>query len=396
MSLSPHPRAGQAEIAARFAAFQAEARPVPPTARPAAEMLAARARRLARQRRYAWIARLPWVGPFARKFWRVWGNRDLSWRGKLRATPGVARPALWGWALLKAHETRQRVLALEGLRPELEALRLDGAGLRHEVAALRHEVAVLHEVLAALPRGAGAAEGGEGDDPGLPAAVYVALEDRFRGARADIARRLEAYVPSVLAVHQALALPVADIGCGRGEWLSRLRMAGVAGRGVDCNTAMVQTCRAQGLAVEEGDGLGFLLSQPAASLGAVTVFHVVEHLPSGALWALLRAAQRALAPGGLLILETPNPENLQVAAYSFRMDPSHRQPLPPPLLDFLVGQAGFETVDIMRHNPWPEFLQTEGGGEVGAGDGAAYPPYLRKLLFCEQDYALLARRREGL
>ena len=31
----------------------------------------------------------------------------------------------------------------------------------------------------------------------------------------------------------------------------------------------------------------------------------------------MHAAYRALIPGGMLVLETPNPENLQVASYGF-------------------------------------------------------------------------------
>jgi hypothetical protein len=48
-----------------------------------------------------------------------------------------------------------------------------------------------------------------------------------------------------------------------------------------------------------------------------------------------------LQPGGLLIMETPNPENLVVGANTFYLDPSHERPIPPPLLAFAAEHAGF-------------------------------------------------------
>jgi O-antigen chain-terminating methyltransferase len=39
-------------------------------------------------------------------------------------------------------------------------------------------------------------------------------------------------------------------------------------------------------------------------------------------------------PGGLLILETPNPENLVVGACTFWYDPTHIRPLPPAMMRF--------------------------------------------------------------
>jgi O-antigen chain-terminating methyltransferase len=59
-------------------------------------------------------------------------------------------------------------------------------------------------------------------------------------------------------------------------------------------------------------------------------------------------ALRVLAPGGLMILETPNPENLVVGSSAFYMDPTHHKPLPPLLLGFLAEFAGFGRVATLR------------------------------------------------
>jgi len=63
---------------------------------------------------------------------------------------------------------------------------------------------------------------------------------------------------------------------------------------------------------------------------------------------LLDEALRALRPGGVLILETPNPENVLVGSCMFYMDPTHLHPIPPPLLQWTVQARGFEQVEIER------------------------------------------------
>jgi hypothetical protein len=45
----------------------------------------------------------------------------------------------------------------------------------------------------------------------------------------------------------------------------------------------------------------------------------------GVMVDFLDEALRALMHGGMLILETPNPENLRVGAYAFYNDPTRRR-----------------------------------------------------------------------
>jgi len=47
-------------------------------------------------------------------------------------------------------------------------------------------------------------------------------------------------------------------------------------------------------------------------------------------------------------LETPNPENLTVGHHWFYMDPTHRNPLPPEALRWIVEARGFRDVRIER------------------------------------------------
>ena len=49
---------------------------------------------------------------------------------------------------------------------------------------------------------------------------------------------------------------------------------------------------------------------------------------------LIEHARRVVQPGGVVLFETPNPENLVVGACNFYVDPTHRNPMPPALMAF--------------------------------------------------------------
>ncbi len=178
---------------------------------------------------------------------------------------------------------------------------------------------------------------------------YRAFEDQHRGSREMIQSRLAVYLPFVRALARMHPdAPVLDLGCGRGEWLELLRDTGIASHGVDLDEGMLAACRERGLDARRGDAIEYLAQLPDASQGVVSAFHVAEHLPMAALDALVGNALRVLRPGGLLILETPNAENLVVGAVNFYTDPTHLRPLPPALLSFLPVSHGFERVKLLR------------------------------------------------
>jgi len=169
---------------------------------------------------------------------------------------------------------------------------------------------------------------------------YVNLEDRFRGLESDISDRLAVYEPYLKGRGQVL-----DLGCGRGEALAVLEGFGVEARGIDSSAEMVRACSDKGLTAQEGDLFEALAETAEGSLGAVVSFHVIEHLPAPSLGRLVRLAWRALAPGGVLILETPNPLSVVVAARNFWIDPTHSRPVHPAMLELMYEQAGFERVE---------------------------------------------------
>jgi O-antigen chain-terminating methyltransferase len=171
---------------------------------------------------------------------------------------------------------------------------------------------------------------------------YRAFEDRYRGSHELIKQRLHAYDPFTLPLAQLYpGGQVLDLGCGRGEWLELMSEAGFAARGVDLDEGMLEASRARGLDVELAEALETLRALPDATMALVSAFHLVEHLPFDQVQQVIREARRVLLPGGLLILETPNPENLIIGTTNFYLDPSHLRPLPPMLLAFTVEYQGF-------------------------------------------------------
>jgi SAM-dependent methyltransferase len=227
---------------------------------------------------------------------------------------------------------------------------------------------------------------------------YLELERRYRGTEEEIRERIAAYLPYLQDA--PAGEPVLDLGCGRGEALALLRDHGIAGRGVDASARMVQLCRDRGVAAEEGDLFTVLAGVPEGSLGGVVSFHVIEHLPVGALDRLVRLAYRALLPGGVLILETPNPLSVVVAARNFWLDPTHVRPVHPESLKLMFELAGFDPVERLDLRPFPV------GERLPEIDLAKLPPEQRhladqvnrlrdridELLFGYQDFGMVGKK----
>ena len=171
---------------------------------------------------------------------------------------------------------------------------------------------------------------------------YRGFEDLHRGSRHEIMRRLQVYLPFVIPVAQANpSAECLDLGCGRGEWLELMAEYGINAMGVDIDEAMLNAAKSQGLKVILKDALDALKTQADNSITFVTAFHLVEHLLFSQVQELIQQAHRVLVPGGVLILETPNPDNLVVASCNFYLDPSHIKPIPSLLLSFAANYAGF-------------------------------------------------------
>jgi len=213
---------------------------------------------------------------------------------------------------------------------------------------------------------------------------YLSFENHFRGERAEIKRRVRFYLPFLQSAFAGVSgRPILDLGCGRGEWLELLREEGLEAAGVDLNPAMISQCAERGLAATHADAVDYLRSQADESLGAVTGFHIIEHLPLATLINLCAEALRVLKPGGLVICESPNCKNLMVGACNFNVDPTHRNPIYPETAEFILNTQGFEKIQL-------EYLTPVDTSSVAGSD--EMPAALHRLLYGPQDFAVIGRK----
>ena len=141
---------------------------------------------------------------------------------------------------------------------------------------------------------------------------------------------------------------VADVGCGAGYFLDLLRDRGVASLGIDADPAMAEHARSRGHNAVAGDHTT-LATMPGAFTG-VHLSHVIDRLWGDDAVELLAGAHTALKPGGVIIVRTPNWANAGVRHGGFFLDIAHKRPYPRELLEKLLTDLGFDTLQA-GHEP---------------------------------------------
>lgn len=96
---------------------------------------------------------------------------------------------------------------------------------------------------------------------------------------------------------------VLDVGCGHGLWVAEIAALGWEARGIDLDERAVQAGRAAGLDLEVAT-LAQHAARHAGTYDAVTLSHVIEHLPDPR--AALADVRALLRPGGRVWIATPN------------------------------------------------------------------------------------------
>jgi 2-polyprenyl-3-methyl-5-hydroxy-6-metoxy-1,4-benzoquinol methylase len=206
---------------------------------------------------------------------------------------------------------------------------------------------------------------------------YTRFAYRFRGSEEYVRRTHEVYRPYFAGCRDVL-----DIGCGRGEFLQSLKDWGVNARGIDLGEESVAQCREKGLNAEVADLFLYLTALPDGEFDGIFSSQVVEHLEPARLPDMIRLCASKLRRGGVLAIETPNPECLAIFATYFYLDPTHTRPVPHPLIAFYMEEYGMGGVEVHKLAPaeesWPEI------GEL--------PKDFRERFFGGLDYAIFGRR----
>jgi 2-polyprenyl-3-methyl-5-hydroxy-6-metoxy-1,4-benzoquinol methylase len=263
--------------------------------------------------------------------------------------------------------------SLKLLWTDLERVRLEYEGLIHaELRVIRQRAAVSATAVAApavppLP----------GPSPAALEFDYGRFAERFRGSEEYVAKGQQFYLPYFSGRRAVL-----DIGCGRGEFLELMREAGVTARGIDLSQESVDLCRHKGLQAETADLFRYLADLPEGSLDGIFSAQVVEHLPPERLPGMIRLAASRLERGGVLAIETPNPECLAIFASHFYLDPTHTRPVPHALLTFYMEEYGLGLIEVRRLSPAIESMPALAG----------LPGDFREAFFGGLDYAIVGRK----
>jgi O-antigen chain-terminating methyltransferase len=205
---------------------------------------------------------------------------------------------------------------------------------------------------------------------------YGRFAERFRGTEEYVRRSVEFYKP-----YFAECKNVLDIGCGRGEFLSLMRAQAVVAKGIDLSAESVAQCRRDGLNAETADLFSYL-DQTDQEFDGIFSSQVVEHLDPRRLPEMIGLCAARLRRGGLLAIETPNPECLAIFATHFYLDPTHKRPIPHPLMVFYMEEAGFGLIEVHELSQAVDAMP----------ELAELPDAFRKRFFGGLDYAIVGRK----
>jgi O-antigen chain-terminating methyltransferase len=220
---------------------------------------------------------------------------------------------------------------------------------------------------------------------------YFLFEERFRGSREDIKQRQTEFVHYFEGCKNVL-----DIGCGRGEFLELLQENGIFGHGVDVDENMVDFCLSKGFDVEKIDAISYLEKIEDNSLDGILLDQVVEHLEPDYLIKMLRLCHKKLKLGSHILIETVNPLSL-VSFINFYLDMSHKRPIHPNTLNFLMESANFREMVTKFVSPIPDEMRLKkiDVDTVNEKNRDVYNhniDMLNNILYGAQDYMVIGKR----
>ena len=273
---------------------------------------------------------------------------------------------------------KQLFVDLERFRREYEKL------IHSELRVIRQRGLLSPAVMPAAPSPAVPAQAvshvppaaaSSGDE--IPGFDYTRFSERFRGPEEYVRHNQEIY-----KAHFEGCQNVLDVGCGRGEFLEILRDMGIPARGIDLGEESIALCRSKGLRAEVADLFEYLAAQPEEEFDGILISQVVEHLDPHSLPSLIRLCAAKTQRGGVLAIETPNPECLAIFATHFYLDPTHKRPVPSQLLSFYMDEAGYGELQVYPLSPAIETLP----------ELAELPEHFRNRFFGGLDFAIVGRR----
>lgn len=182
---------------------------------------------------------------------------------------------------------------------------------------------------------------------------YTFQQEKLRGSIDEIKKRQTVYLKYIKKLPKTIRSKhfFLDIGFGRGEFLNILQKNKFKKlEGVDTNKNYVLSTNKKGITVYHDDGIRYLYLSQKKFYG-ISAFHLIEHIEFIQLFDLLVLCQKKLVKGGILILETPNVENIGVGSSTFYLDYTHKLKLPSLLLRALLEYLGFNKIEFLYLHP---------------------------------------------
>jgi len=224
---------------------------------------------------------------------------------------------------------------------------------------------------------------------------YFLFEERFRGSREDIKHRQLAFLPYFEKCSRVL-----DIGCGRGEFLEILKNHDIGGIGVDSDPDMVAYCHSRQLEVVHSDAITYLETLEDRTLDGIFIDQVVEHLEPDYLIRLIALCHQKIKFGYHIVVETVNPLSF-VSFVNFYIDMTHKRPVHPETLQYLLSAAGFRECEKKFFSPVSDegrLKKIKWTAEMNETESKNYDVYnhnvelLNTVLFGTQDYAVVGKK----
>jgi SAM-dependent methyltransferase len=145
---------------------------------------------------------------------------------------------------------------------------------------------------------------------------------------------------------------IVDIGCGGGRLLRFLTRRGYTNlAGVDISLEQVELARQVVPNVTHGDVLDYLESRES-SFDLVVGLDIVEHFRKDELPRFFQAIHKSLAPGGRVVLQTPNADTPWGVRVRYA-DLTHEVCFEPTVLASLLRLYGFRDVECREMGPVP-------------------------------------------
>lgn len=185
--------------------------------------------------------------------------------------------------------------------------------------------------------------------------LYARYESTFKNCSTPNAQRSQRIADRLFPFMDWLPADrhsaVLDIGCGSGDLLQALSVAGYSNlTGIDLGPEQVASARSRGLNVFQEDAVAHLLAHPA-SYDLVIACDVLEHLTRDELFVLLSALKSGVRERAVMLVRVPNAAAPRGNVLQFG-DLTHETAFSPGSLRQLFNSVGVRAVELREDAPY--------------------------------------------